>query len=515
MSVALLALLRLSVSSQAAVPVAPDLADVHDGLLARFDAEAGNAECLTGLVQALHDHWDLFTPAERARMTGVLAPFKHDLFDALPVHAPAAPPSNFASDTCFGQQNDNRVVGNHFVVEWNDGAATQATAQSFLEDLEFAYTAEIEELGWNPPATDGRYLMLVMISDQNMGGAYTTVSSCGGVYAPYIVAGKDAVTYGSWTEEMAAHEFNHSIQFNTSFAPEAWWWEATATYVQGIVRTTNNWADYVSGYSALPYIAMGASSQSDQDIFYHMYGMMIWGVYLDNYQGGGDVVRQTWENAMSERSQYGYSAPDMMADLGLDFDTVYTDFITRNAAMDYSDHDILPKIDIVDRVSELPASGAGDGDTRPQGYGQNYIRISSDAGSGPLTVDFTGDSDVDWVIVLAESSGDAILRSASTMVSGGSGQVTLDDFGTDDVYLIVSPLTDSTKKRDYSWTASVPPPADTGDDTGAGGNGGGNGGQADGTGVEKSGCGCASAPDGGALALASALAALGLARRRR
>ena len=49
MTVALLALFRLSAVAHAAVPA--DLAAVHDGLLARFDSEAGNADCLTGLVQ--------------------------------------------------------------------------------------------------------------------------------------------------------------------------------------------------------------------------------------------------------------------------------------------------------------------------------------------------------------------------------------------------------------------------------------------------------------------------------
>lgn len=510
-----------------------DRVALHDGLLARFDAESGNAECLTGLILTLKKNWGIFTPAERLRMTAVLAPFKADLLDPLPpsmvpvAAASAAPPSNFASDSCFGQQEENQVFGDHFVVEWNTGSTSQSAAEAFLADLEFAYTAEVDELGWNPPATDGRYLMLVMVSDQNMGGAYTTVDSCGGVYAPYIVVGKDVVASGSWTHEMAAHELVHALQFNTSFAPEEWWWEATATYVQGVVRSSTNWADYVSGYSQQPYIAIGASSQSDQDVFYHMYGMMIFALYLDNWQGGGDVVRQTWENAETVRGQYEYGAEDMVEDLGLDWRSVYIDFITRNAAMEYEDSSVLPSIDLEARVDALPASGEGEGGSRPQGYGQNYIRIEAGAGEGDLVVNFSGDADVDWAVVLAERSGNTVLRSVSSIVEGGSGQgtqltqLTMDSIGAEDVYLIVSPLTASETKRDYSWDASIvaSEPIDTGNGTGdSGGNGNGNGINV-GNGAEKGGCGCSAAP----LAGGSTFGALGvfgvlisaLLRRRR
>ena len=502
-----------------------DRVALHDGLLARFDAESGNAECLTGLMLTLKQNWEIFTPAERSRMTAVLAPFKADLLDPLPPSAAslqeptgsAAPPSNFASDSCFGQQEENQVFGDHFVVEWKTGSTNQSGAEAFLADLEFAYTAEVEELGWNPPSTDGRYLMLVMVSDQNMGGAYTTVDSCGGVYAPYIVVGKDVVSAGSWTHEMAAHELNHALQFSTSFAPEEWWWEATATYVQGVVRTSTNWADYVSGYSQQPYIAMGASSQSDQNVFYHMYGMMIWGLYLDNWQGGGDVVRQTWENAESVRAQYSYGAEEMLNDLGLDWRSVYIDFITRNAAMDYDQSSVLPSINIEARVDTLPASGEGAGGSRPQGYGQNYIRIEAGAGEGDLVVDFVGDADVDWAVVLAESGGNTVLRSVSSVVTGGSGQVTMEAIGAEDVYLIVSPLSGSETKRDYSWDASILPsePVDTGggtEDTAGAGNG-------KGAGNEKGGCACSAAPatGGGALGVFGGLSVLAatVARRRR
>jgi MYXO-CTERM domain-containing protein len=139
-------------------------------------------------------------------------------------------------------------------------------------------------------------------------------------------------------------------------------------------------------------------------------------------------------------------------------------------------------------------------------------------------VDFTGDADVDWAVVLAERSGNTVLRSVSSVVTGGAGQVTMDAIGAEDVYLIVSPLTASETKRDYSWDASVvaSEPVDTGngaDDSASDGTGTGNG-PGNGGGNEKvGGCGCSAAPTSGGGSL-GALAGVGLlaaavARRRR
>ena len=278
---------------------------LHDALLQRFEDTSGQGGCLTGLVLELRANWGLFTADERERMTTILAPFKADLFDDLPEKADeqgsVPPPAGNPTTTCFGEQGDSKIVGDHFEVQWDSGTVSQSVAQGFLDDLEVAWTAEVEELGWKDFAGGDQYLMMAYIENRNTGGAYTTISTCGGMYMPYIVAGKDAVSYGTWTDEMAAHEFNHALQFNYSYAPEFWWWEATATYVQSLVRDSTNWADYLYGYSDAPYIALGASSQSDQDVFWHMYGLSIFAHYLADHQGGRDTVRATCENAEDSR----------------------------------------------------------------------------------------------------------------------------------------------------------------------------------------------------------------------
>ncbi len=501
---------------------ATDRAALHDSLLARFDDQNNDGGCQTGLVMDLTANWDVFTPAERARITGVLAPFKRDLVDPLPstttAGEPPPPPSGTPTSTCFSQQGDTVLTGTHFQVQWDSGSVSQTIAQGFLDDLEFAYTAEVEQHGWKDFNGDGQYLMLAYIENQNTGGAYTTVSQCGNFYMPYIVAGKDAVNYGTWTQEMAAHEFNHSLQFAYSYAPEFWWWEATATYVQSVVRSTYNWADYLSGYTDYPYIAMSASSQSDQTTFLHMYGLSIFGHYLSDYQGGEAAVRETWENASrSHSAQYGLSMKDMVSGLGLDFQTIFIDFITKNVCMDYTQHSHYPSISIEGHYNNFPSSGASSSKTRPQGYGENYMRFDGGSASGDLTVNFTGDTSVDWVLVLAETDGKNVLNSVSAVAPAGVGSVTFPGFGANDVYLVVAPLDTAETKHDYSWTADVASDAaaDSGVlDTSTNGDSGGPHGGKHNAG-QVGGCGCANAAGGGEAGLMLAMVGLVVGRRRR
>ena len=439
--------------------------DLHDELLARFESESGHGGCLTGLVMDLKDNWRIFSPAEQVRITSILGPLKREVAAA---EAFAPPVANLGSDTCYGQWGENRVTGDHFVVEWDDGTVSESVAQDFLDAIEYGYEVEVEQEGWNAPEGDDRYLMMVYIQDQDMGGAYTTVDSCGGRYIPYIVAGRDAVQMGTWTEEMAAHELNHALQFSYSFASEFWWWEATATYIEEIVLPeTNGWSDYVAGYTYNPHLEMAGYGDGG-DAFWHMYGMAIWAFYLHDYQGGTDAVRETWENASGERGQYTYGAGDMVRDLGLDWQETYVDFITRNVSMDYDQHRFFPGISVVESVRSFPASGESVRATRPEGYGQNYIQIHGGGGDGndDLHLVFSGDDDVEWAVVLAETDGEAVLRSEHVISEDGVAELTLPDYGDDDVFLVVSPLEEDDDSHTYAWELELVEgdAVDTGDD---------------------------------------------------
>ena len=506
-----------SASGAAAAAQLPvDDAAIHAQLLDEVD-HPGMKLCLTEVVEQLRLHWDHLSVADRAHVSAVLAPDGKDMF--APAPAAAAPPP--AKDSCWSEY-DNRLVGEHFVVEWEEGVDAD-DAQQFLDDLETSWSVEVDGLGWAPFDGSDSYLMLVEIQNKRTGGAYTTVKSCGGQYIPYIVSGKDSWDDPDWGASMAPHEFNHALQFGYSYAPEFWWWEATATYMEdNVFPDINYWGDYVAGYTQNPHIALSASSQQDQDIFWHMYGLAIFGFYLDNYQGGPDTVLATWEDARKDHGQYNKSAHEMVDDLNVDWDTVYADWIARNTVMDYDQQRYFPEIAIHDQVRALPNDGSSDRSDEPEGYGQNYIFINGGLGTGDLVVHFTGNDKVEWSVQLVEVENSRVSRVAAMVGTNGAGDITLTGYGDNDVYLVVSPLTADDSGYDYEWSAELisvdPPDTGSGDTANPGdpaGDGNGDGSGNDGLDLSTgAGCGCTTGGSDGA-AVAGGLLAMGAIARRR
>lgn len=490
---------------------------IHSRLMAAVDAPAKHG-CLTPLVAELKQHWSEFTPAERAHATAVLAPSRVDLFT--PNQLRTGPPPPPASDSCVGQQMNHRVVGTHFVVEW-DAGITEATANTFLDALEHSYEVEVEDMGWLAPQGDGQYLLPAYVENQNTNGAYTYVQECHNEYMPYISTGKNSWQDPDWGDTMASHEFNHTLQFHYSFAPQLWWWEATATWIESYVYPSiTEWSWYVQGYTENPQIAFSASDQQDQDIFYHMYGMALWAFYVDEYMGGQEKVREIWENSRRDHGTDDLTISDMMDELEVDWEAAFVDFTARNAVMDYNEHAILPAMKMVDTVDSFPAEGESSRSTKPQGYGENYVKFEKGFDDGTLTVNFTGDSNVDWSIQLVEATRSSVERSVVAHIEGGEGSVSMEDVGSNDVYLVMSPLKDKESEYSYSWSADVEassnPDPDSGESQDTGRS---NGGDVSDDGGEKisigQACACASGSSPQWSFAAAALAGAVTMRRRR
>ncbi|MDP2314012.1 MAG: DUF6055 domain-containing protein [Pseudomonadota bacterium] len=509
-------LLLVATALAAPAPVlATDGAPLHDGvgaLLLAVEAHLsheGPDACLTPLVAELRLRADELTPAERAWATQALMPWKRDFQDPVkPLRAtppPPAPDPGSASEPCFSL-GANRITSDHFAVEWDDGTISESTAEGFLDSLEEGYAVEVDELGWKPPLQGNNYLVLAYVQPGSAQGAYTTIESCGRGLVPYIVAYAGSFSNRSWGETMAVHELNHALQFGYGFAWEFWWWEATATYVGGVVYPNSDWwAYYVTGYSENPHLAFNASDQNDQDIFWHMYGMGLWGAYLHEYQGGHDTVLATWEAAEGESGMYTYGMDDAFDDLELDFDAAYADFVVRNTVMDYEDQDAIPNVDERAEIDTLPDGDEVDGSSRPQGHGQTYIRFEKEAGEGDLVVEFSGDTDADWLVQLVEVSRTDVLRVVAADIVDGVGSVTMPGFGGNDVVLVASPLEGDDTRYGFTWSADVVEPAPVADDPLD---------EGDGDGEVAAGCGC---DTGGtpALGIGALLGLAALARRRR
>lgn len=559
------ALLVLTLCLPAVAAAAPagldaDQLALREGILARYadhvepwsstrapaELEHG-PHCLMGLVQDVRDNRALFDADEWARMVDGL-----DILGeqgrlgagavAAPPAAPLESPPAAPVESCFGRVGANQVVGEHFVVEWDTSSISQATAEAALVALEDSWDVEIEELNWKTPPGSTGYPILFYISNDNYAGAYTTVDNCSGYgYIPYIVSGRGSFSAGNWYKTMAAHEFNHAIQFGYGYAHEFYYWEATATWIEEYVYPQyNDWADMYVGFPYYPHIAMNASNQDDQEIFYHMYAMGIWASYLDQYHGGHDTVQDTWEEAVGSRTVYDYWMPEVLEDMGLDFGEVFQGFMATTAFMDFEESSSYASVldfGTAEEVDDLPAEGDTQNDG-PQSLGMNYIWFEDGLGGDGkfLQVDFTGlDDSVDWFAVLATGDDHQLDEWVSIPLDGTTGSAWIPLADDQQAFLIVSPMDEdavgihynwrSADEYDYEWQACLVD-AETGVPCGEAepsGDGGGDdagddpatpsGDDAGDDGTTSCGCASPAAPLSAGLWLLGALG-LGLRRRR-
>ncbi len=548
MTAALLFVLTATVATPAAELDQDQLAH-RAQLLERFDeatsphalAPDERGTCLTGLVIDLRESWELFEPADQQRMAGFLAPWGGgDLsprnLRAMDSDEPPPPPPSEGTEPCFGHQSNNILTTDHFSVEWENGV-DESLAEAFAEALEYSWDKEVVEYGWNRPVGTDNYPMLAYIADNDSyGGAYTSVEYCSGEgYVPYVVAYSGSWGSSTWADDMAAHEFAHAIQFSTSYAPEFWYWEATAIWMEEEVYPNSNyWSYYVDAYTQNPWIGLTASSQRDQEIFYHMYGGAIFNFFIDNWYDGHATVKGMWDYAAGRSGQYSLPVWENVEGIGVDleWEEVFVGFLAANTVMDYDEQNVFSSIDIHDSVTSLPDAGESTGSDEPESLGQNYIRFDDALDDGrDLEISFQGEAGPDeWYAVLVSTEDRRVVEAVRIELDEnhqGTGTIA---FQGGDSYLVVAPWDhnaegyhynwDNAESWSYSWSAALTDggtdpddtenPEDTGydkvDDLPETPDGEG--------GVGMPGCGCATGATAPAGALLGLLAVLGLARRR-
>lgn len=492
---------------------------------AYLGAEIGGPSCLTGLVMDVKEGFHLLTPDQQAVVTRYLTPWAADFRDPFPkAPGPVAPPAAM-SDTCFGQVGAKRYLSEHFSVEY-DAAVPDATAEKFANALEEGYDAMVNELGWTRLEGDDRYYILAYISEDSGDGAYTTVDYCqdGRAWMPYIVTYQNVFSgMGTWYEDMSVHEFNHAQQFNYGFAHEFWWWEATATYIQESAQPSNNWwSQYINGgFSTQPWVSMRASSQSDAAQFWHMYGMAVWGFYLDEHVDGHELVRETWEEIVGNRGQYDTTMEEVLTELGYDFEALYLDFVIQSGQMNYREHNLMETPNRSGSVTSLPAGGEPSSKERPKGLGQNYINVNPNTATEELPdllFKFGGDPEGDFRVFLVGYNDQVPEVVVPIEILDGVGEGVLEGFGEfDDVLAVITPMGDVRGTFNYGWAmegALVNPPEEEEPED--------NKPTDEGETIEGDqplniggDCGCASRAGGAGGAAGLALGALALGARRR
>ena len=200
-----------------------------------------------------------------------------------------------------------------------------------------------------------------------------------------------------------------------------------------------------------------------------MYGMSVWAFYLDEHVGGHDLVRGTWEYLLTHSPGVA-TMPEVLDDMGVDFDQTYEGFLAASAVMDFDDHDWFYPVTLTQDMTELPHTGMPNG-SLPQGLGQNFFKIdrATNPDAKDLQVTFTSDEDVDWYVVLATTSdsstvSDSVAATKDEKTGAWIAQLPWD--GKNDAYMTVSPNTESvTQAYGYQYTVALvdPAPVDTGD----------------------------------------------------
>jgi len=509
-------------------PTADDLDALWDAYLQHFESDAPTGDsirpwrCSTLLVQQLREQWVHFNRAQRSRMTAHIAPWKQDLLASPSVEIPP-PQVREPEDTCWGSRMANRVTGTHFVVEWDSNDVTEQNAQDFLDALETSWDVEVDQLGWQAPPLTDRYFIGAYIEDPGPSGGYTSIDDCGNEWMPYIVAGASSFD-SSWYKGMASHEFNHAMQFGYGRAMNRYWWEASAMYIEPFVFPEEDaWIDYILGYTYYPYLALKSTSNDHDDPrFAHMYGMVILAVYMDQYVGGPDLVRQTWEESTAYVEDYGLSLELLAPVLGYDWDEAYRGFLAANTVMDYQDGESFPTVTFEASVDAFPASGVAAADTFPQTHGQNFIHIDTHSlgeKRADLRLTFRGPSHGDWVALVVGTIGDEVQIVYTMDLDGGQGEQTLKNAGQyEQVFLVVSPAAHASDGLHYEWSVEALVEPEVGDDDDSAGDddddsaGDDDTGSADDDDLEdESGCACKVGGEGtpiGAMALLVWLVAL-------
>lgn len=416
----------------------------------------------------------------------------------LPV-APPSPSSEKEARDAYGSL-PNTLAGENFVIKWGSrGGVAEDDVEALLDAFEFAWTEEIEGLDFPAPGGTDRFLFNVYIGDTGDGApdgygtsGYYNRDSQG---YPMIVVSAATLEDRSWAKGTAAHEFFHAVQDATGrFGYEgdsAWYWEATAMWIEGEVLA--NYDEYVAflyGYALLPHLPVYFFDYPDTGALqeYHQYGAMIFPRYVSEIAADADLVRDSWVLDLGADTPQD-ALTELLADRGIAFADAFGDFAARNATWDYADGDLYTEwvnwyaayfrgedhrvvdtlgIDGTDGLMDAPE------DTLPQRYGYNVVTLErTDTADYVVSVEVAEEgsrgSEADWrVTVVQELAGGP--RYTLVPITDGAGEVRI--AGTDGaaLHLIAAAVPeDARSDESFAWSyaisAEVPAePDDTGTD---------------------------------------------------
>ena len=332
-----------------------------------------------------------------------------------------------------------------------------------------------------------------------------------------------------WAVHTTAHEFFHGVQHATgNFAYEddaAWYWEATATWIEAeLYPDSATHGVFVFGYAMLPELSVEFFDYADSGDLteFHQYGAFIFPKYITEFVSDWSLIRDTWVAPHNGTGSPLEAIRGELEQVGVDFNDVFRDFSAHNVTWDYQygddyqqfyqDYAAYYSASDDHRVAASHGGVAsgwvdGPGDLAPQRYGYNIIELGTPLlDSYTVEVDgeptsYSGDS-VDWhAVVVLEMEDWSTSYEPLHFSDGVMGSVTVSDLDlVRKMFLVVAPslavFTDSEMFKYKYRVGSV----GAGDDIDSGGETVvADSGEKD----EPTGCACDSTTDGSSSSLVS------------
>ncbi len=343
----------------------------------------------------------------------------------------------------------NEALTENFAVRWGDGWTPNTAGLAVLaEALEDAWQTQIVAMDHPAPWSTSTTRMNVYIGDT--GGGTPSAFGAGGYFTPdeqgypMLVVANPSLDEPSWTRVVAIHEFYHSVQWGldtysySEEEPGAWYWEATASWIPGIVdpESPAN-ATFLFGFALAANLPLDAFDYPDAGELqeYHQYGAMIFPTYLSEQVADWQPVRNSWVAPAGGTADPIEALRGELADLGLDFDAVFVDFVAHNVFWDYVHGAAYEYIvdggrqafpgtdDVTEWVTEEGSVTISPSD-RPQRYGSNTVRFDLPAGLWQLDLQLDEDgssgSTASWGATLVRRSGDVITYEPVPIMQGAA-----------------------------------------------------------------------------------------------
>ena len=350
--------------------------------------------------------------ADRNPTCGTVAHLSRETF-VPPVYTPR-PSADKQLRDIYGMENTMTSV--NFAVHYgNDYPHNTEDVEAILLYLEESWDFFVGERDYLPPHSTDTYLLNVYIGNTAVNGpdipdnvaGYFTNDSQG---FPMLVLDTSIAAYhGKLT---IAHEFFHALQMsNASLEPTSnlagrWYLEATAVWAEGEIYPNEiGTIGQIASFALNPHFSINYfTTQAGSFTFGYPYGAGILFRYLTDYWVDHTFVKRSFEQGdLGNIINWWRNA---LAEEGLEFSAVYSEFAARNAFWDYDVADDLAQIVAMTAVSfpeydnHLAVSIDGKGtdgwvsppeETLPQWYGYNHIRINNPSDFS-LYFSFEGDA---------------------------------------------------------------------------------------------------------------------------